>query len=141
MLSQPAIRIVRLLGLRKGSLASRYTQLYITFGISCIFHQFQMFNVTRRDMGEFAFFMVQPIAITAEDIVQWTWRKLRGPTSTARFETLVGYAWVLAWFSFSLQLYVKGLVDAEVIRDWAFARTPLDIGASLTSQVIEGLTM
>lgn len=132
MLSQPATRIVRALALRKGSLASKYTQLYLTFGISCIFHQFQMFFVTRRDMGEFAFFMLQPVAITAEDLVQWVYRQLRGPSPAGSFEKLFGYVWVVVWFSFSLHLYIRGLVDAEVIRDWIFGNRLFELGTSLS---------
>jgi hypothetical protein len=137
MLSQPATRITRLLDLRRGSLASRYTQLYITFGISCLFHQFQMFNVTRRDMGEFAFFMSQPVAITAEDFVQWVWRRLRGSGESGRCEMIVGYVWVCIWFSLSLQLYIKGLVDAEVIRDWVFGATPMEVGEELSLTLLK----
>lgn len=34
-----------------------------------------MFNVARKDMGNFAFFMSQPVAIATEDLVQWIWCK------------------------------------------------------------------
>lgn len=125
--------MVRALGFRKGSLASKYTQLYVTFGISCVFHQFQMFFVTRRDMGEFAFFMLQPVAIAVEDLVQWLYKQLRGTSSAGSLEKLVGYVWVVVWFSFSLHLYIKGLVDAEVIRDWVFGHRLFEFGASLSS--------
>ena len=141
MLSQPATRITRLLCLRKGSLASRYTHLYLTFAISCLVHQYQMFNVTRRDMGEFAFFMSQPLAITFEDFVQYIWRKFQGGGSreSRRFEEAVGAVWTLTWFSFSLHLYIRGLVEAEVVRDWLMGPGPLIVGASLTPHVLEGL--
>lgn len=73
IVSQPAIRITRLLKLRKGGFASRYMQLWISFGASCLIHQFQMFNVTRKAMGESVFFMSQPLAIMFEDFVQGIW--------------------------------------------------------------------
>ena len=141
MLSQPATRIARLLGLRKGGFASRYTQLYLTFALSCFVHQFQMFNVTRKDMGEFAFFMSQPVAMTVEDFVQWIWRKARGGSSQdwERFEKAVGAMWTMIWFSFSLHLYIRGLVEAEVIRDWLMGYDPLVVGASLSPHILEGL--
>lgn len=134
MLSQPIIRIARLLRLRKGSLLSQYTQLYLVFGLSCLFHQFQMFNVTRRDMGEFAFFMSQPVAITVEDIVQGCWRNYCGfaptPISASGFTRITGYVWTFLWFSFSLHLYIDGLLDANVINDWILGETPLQAGQS-----------
>ncbi|KAF2095138.1 hypothetical protein NA57DRAFT_79623 [Rhizodiscina lignyota] len=120
MVQQPAVRIAHILRLRKGSVGSRYTQLYASFAISCLFHQFEMFNVTRKDMGEFAFFMSQPVAITAEDIVQWAWRKWQGQNQSkarVRFGKAVGYIWVFLWFSYSLPIYIKGLRDADIIRD------------------------
>jgi hypothetical protein len=116
-------------------------QLYLTFGISCLFHQCQMFNVARRDMGEFAFFMSQPVAITVEDFVRWAWRKAvgrQGP-QVKRFETAVGSVWMLIWFSLTLHLYVRGLLTTGVIQDWILETDPLDVGAFLVPQILEGL--
>ena len=141
MLSQPATRITRALDLRKGSLASRYMQLYLTFGLSCLFHQYQIFNVTRNDMGEFAFFMSQPLAITAEDFVQWAWRKVRGrERDDRRFNEAVGKLWTVIWFSGCLSQYVRGILDAGVVKDWALGSDPLIVGASLTPHVLQGLS-
>jgi hypothetical protein len=142
LVSQPALRIARALGLRKGSLASRYTQLYISFGISCLVHQYQMFNVTRRGMGEFIFFMSQPIAISVEDLVQWVWRLYIKKTPTDRrwgtlFSTSVGYCWVFLWFSFSLPIYVKGCRDAGIVRDAIFGNRLFDFGVWAASQVMQ----
>jgi hypothetical protein len=133
LLSQPSMRIVRLLRLRKGSLASSYGQLFISFGISCLFHQAQMFNVTRRDMVELNFFMSQPFAIVAEDLVHWVWKNVHGPTNSGRLEKAVGYAWTFAWFSFSLRLYVSGLVEARVMKDWLFGYSPSQTGPGWSS--------
>ncbi|KIW04039.1 uncharacterized protein PV09_04861 [Verruconis gallopava] len=135
MFSQPAMRITRALGFRKGTLPSRYMQLYLSFGISCILHQFQMFNVTRRDMGEFNFFMSQAVAITIEDFVRWAWRKLHGSSPSRRFDLLMGYAWTFTWFSFSLHVYIKGLVAANVIEDWLFGVDPINFGKSMSLKV------
>ncbi|KAF8855219.1 hypothetical protein BDZ45DRAFT_715851 [Acephala macrosclerotiorum] len=131
MLSQPAIRIAKFLRLRKGTLASKYSQLYISFGISCLFHQFQMFNVTRHDTGEFKFFMSQAVAVTAEDLVMWAWRKLRGRRERKGWEKNAGYIWVFAWFSYSLQLYIKGLRDNDIMYDIIFGLKPLGVGKEL----------
>lgn len=90
-----------------------------------------MFNVTRKDMGELAFFMSQPLAIVAEDLVVWIWKQIGLAGKDPRLERLVGYIWTFAWFSFNLELYVGGLVQARVMKDWFFAYGPLDIGREL----------
>lgn len=133
MTSQPAVRIARSLGLQRGSLTSRYLQLYISFGISCLYHEFEMFSVTRTDMGEFAFFMSQPVAITLEDLVQWLWQKATREEQRrelTRLATMFGYSWVILWFSYSLPFYLKGLRDADIIRDAILGSRPFDFGES-----------
>ncbi|GFN12541.1 hypothetical protein AtubIFM55763_003202 [Aspergillus tubingensis] len=136
LLSQPSKRLVRFLRLRKGGLASSYSQLFISFGISCLFHQAQMFNVTRRDMGELAFFMSQPLAIVVEDLVRWAWKKTGISGKSIYFEKVVGYSWTFVWFSMSLHLYISGLVQARVMKDWLFGYTPLEIGADARQQLL-----
>jgi len=141
MVSQPAARIVRLLGLRKGSLASGLIQLYVPFAISCLVHECQMFMVTRRDMGELVFFMSQPVAITIEGIVQWMAVQVRyrgaghdniGP-ALARY---AGYMWVVLWFSFSLPTYVKGCRDAGIVHDAIFGDRPFEAGFRLANLML-----
>ncbi|CAI6333749.1 unnamed protein product [Periconia digitata] len=131
LLSQPAKQIVQILRLRKGSLPLAYFQLFISFGISCIFHQVQMFNVTRKDMGEFAFFMSQPLAIAAEDLVSCTWRHIPIYSENKRFGVIFGYVWVFVWFSLSTHQYVYGLIDANVMKDWLLGYLPFEYGADL----------
>ncbi|CAO2654015.1 Nn.00g107480.m01.CDS01 [Neocucurbitaria sp. VM-36] len=137
IISQPALRITRLVGHSKGSLGSRYSQLYLSFLVSCLVHEFQMFSVVRRDMGEFVFFMSQPIAITLEDVVRWLWRQSTStgtPTNShVHLPRLAGYIWVFLWFSLSLPLYVKGCRDAGIVRDAFFGNSPFDVGARLAS--------
>ncbi len=134
MLQQPSIRISRLLHFRKGTVGSKYTQLFISFAISFAFHRFQMFNVTRKDSGEFAFFMLQPVAITIEDLISWIFCKCFGSNKSnagVRYQKILGYAWVFFWFSFCLSLYIKGLRDADIIRDALFENRPFELGFSL----------
>ena len=142
MLQQPAIRITRFLRLQKGSIGSRYAQLYISFTISCLYHKFQMFNVTRKDVGEFVFFMSQPVAITTEDFVQRIWSKLWYQPQTSslrRFEKASGYVWVFLWFSYSLPTYVKGIRDSDIIRDVLLETRPFGIGTSLAMNLLKSL--
>lgn len=89
-------------------------------------------------MGEFAFFMSQPFAISVEEVVRWVWqrrpRQLARGTSI-RLETLVGYSWVMIWFSVGLPVYVKGCRGAGIIRDVVLGNRPFDFGASFASSV------
>jgi hypothetical protein len=133
MVSAPAVRITRALGLRKGTVASGLCQLYFAFSISTLVHQYQMFNVTRRDMGEFAFFMSQPVAITTEGAVMAFWRRYICPRPNqmvSTVERLQGYVWVFVWFSYTLPIYLKGSRDAGIIRDAFFGTAPFDYGVS-----------
>ncbi|KAF1848728.1 uncharacterized protein K460DRAFT_364714 [Cucurbitaria berberidis CBS 394.84] len=138
IVSQPAIRITRFIGFPKGSLGSWLSQIYISFFVSCLVHQFQMFMVTRRDMGEFVFFMSQPVAYTLETFVRWLWIQSRGAEkvpgeSELRFRRLVGYLWVILWFSSSLPVYVKGCRVANIVGDVFFGSRPFDTGVRLAS--------
>ena len=113
---KPGVRMARLLGLRKGTLGSKYLQLYIAFTLSMLFHEWYNFNSVRREIGEFWFFMSQPFVITFEDFVQWSWRKTGHSNdngkSLARF---VGYIWTFAWFSYCLPPFVHGLLDTGIM--------------------------
>lgn len=100
-----------------------------------------MFNVEARDMGEFVFFMAQPIAITLEDFAQWLWMQSGRAEHTKGknqipLGRLAGYTWVLLWFSVSLPLYVKGCRDAGIVRDAFLGRRPFDTGALLASSTL-----
>ena len=90
-----------------------------------------MFNVTRKDMGEFAFFMSQPVAITFEVIAQSLWRKATRGEEYGHFPTYIGYIWVVAWMSWTLPWYVKGFRDAGTTTDAVFGGVPMEIGGLL----------
>jgi hypothetical protein len=94
-----------------------------------------MFNVTRKDMGEFAFFMSQPVAILVEDITHWGWKRLGNPR-IQQLGTLVGYLWVFLWFSFSLPYYVRGFRDANIARDAALGSRPYDVGSAIGAKIL-----
>ncbi|KAI0847196.1 hypothetical protein F5Y00DRAFT_271315 [Daldinia vernicosa] len=115
---QPGIRLARLLGFKKGSIPSRYIQLYLAFYISFCIHWWQQYVITRGDKGEFAFFMMQPLVITLEDSVQWVWRNAINPKRKQDllwFEIAVGYAWTFTAFAFTLTPFVKGMVATGII--------------------------
>ena len=112
---KPAVRLARLLGLKKGVLASKYLQLFAAFAMSMLVHEWNIFLAVRHDMGEFRFFMSQPLAISLEDFVQWWWQKR---VRSGRYDNLdraarlVGYTWTIGWFSYSLPPFVNGLLSA-----------------------------
>ncbi|KAI0897392.1 membrane bound O-acyl transferase family-domain-containing protein [Annulohypoxylon nitens] len=114
----PGLRLARLIGFRKGTFGSRYLQLYSTFFISFCIHWFQSFNVSRHDNGEFSFFMLQPVIISVEDFLQWVWRKSVDPKQKkdlAWIETLVGYVWTIAAFTFTMRYVMRGWTSIGLI--------------------------
>ncbi|KAK4494433.1 hypothetical protein PRZ48_014731 [Zasmidium cellare] len=136
LLSRPSLLLTRLLRIPQGTLLSSTSQLFLTFTISYLFHLAQMFNVTRKDMGEFAFFMSQPLAIVFEDLVFWAWKKMGLKGRNRGLERVVGYVWVVGWFSWSLKMYIGGLVKARVMKDWFAAYGPLDAGAGFGRELL-----
>ncbi|KAI1206761.1 uncharacterized protein F4807DRAFT_438204 [Annulohypoxylon truncatum] len=114
----PGLRLARFLGLKKGTFGSRYLQLYSAFFVSFCTHWFQSFVVSRHDNGELAFFMLQPVIISVEDFLQWIWRKSIDPKrkkDLTRLETVVGYVWTIAAFTFTLQPVMRGWTDIGLI--------------------------
>ena len=142
MVQQPGILLARSLGFRKGTTASSYLQLYVAFAMSCIFHEVNIFHAAGKDVGEFVFFMQQPVAITVEDFVQWCYRNVTGrrkEDEPAAFTKVFGYVWVFFWFSHSLPPFVKGLRDAGVVSDAIVQTWAFDIGANHGKALIEHL--
>lgn len=60
---------IRALGVKKGTLTSRYLQLYDAFFVSALVHHVGALNTPYSPLAkfQFSFFMMQPIAITIED--------------------------------------------------------------------------
>ncbi|EPS96327.1 hypothetical protein FOMPIDRAFT_1038192 [Fomitopsis schrenkii] len=97
----------RALGLRPGTRASSYTQLYVGFAVSGFLHCGGDLLVSPSLFGaSFPFFMSQAVAITFEDAVIGLVRKsgIKVPTPIAR---TVGYAWAITWLCVSAPLYVN----------------------------------
>ncbi|KAH0562493.1 hypothetical protein GP486_002814 [Trichoglossum hirsutum] len=98
-LSSIGIATARGLGFRKGTMASRYTQLYVAFAISGLIHAGGATMAIYHDMGTLRFFILQALAITTEDIVIAVAKKLG--FRAGLFGKLVGYLWVAAWMAWS----------------------------------------
>ncbi|KIX09593.1 uncharacterized protein Z518_00673 [Rhinocladiella mackenziei CBS 650.93] len=95
----------------RGTVFSRYLQIWIAFGLSGFLHaQANLMlprpsNVTPDECvrGTMLYFLWQAAAITFEDAVQWAWVKAGGTLHPpSRFRTLIGYAWVVCSFWISL---------------------------------------
>ncbi|KAJ7231167.1 membrane bound O-acyl transferase family-domain-containing protein [Mycena haematopus] len=99
------------LGLRSGSNASSYVQLYTAFALSASIHYGAETMALRSwHGGALAFFMLQPCVIMLEDFVIFATRK--AGMREGVFVRLVGYAWVWAWFTVTLPVWQEPLVRA-----------------------------
>lgn len=87
------------LGIRRGTLWSRYLQLVVAFGMTTVSHWVGALMMNGRLGEEAGFFMLQPVAIAVEDGVLvvgnrlgfkggWGWR-------------LMGYLWTSSWLVWS----------------------------------------
>ena len=115
-------------GFKKGSNASSYSQLYTAFFLSGVFHCFGDLAVGAPFGSSMPFFVANAAAITLEDAVIAVGRRLgvagsasdpadsaaderngkgkRKESPPPRWVRIVGYAWVCAWFSYALRLFV-----------------------------------
>ncbi|KAH9840645.1 membrane bound O-acyl transferase family-domain-containing protein [Rhodofomes roseus] len=95
------------LGLRPGTRASSYTQLYIGFAVSGFLHCGGDLMVSPYLFGtSFPFFMSQAVAITLEDAVIGAVRT-SGMKVPIRVAHLAGYLWAITWLCISAPLYVN----------------------------------
>ena len=69
--------LTSLLRVKKGTFVSRYLQLYNAFFVSAIIHHIGALNVPYSPLVwcQFAFFMMQPVAITIEDFAVYLGKK------------------------------------------------------------------
>ncbi|EXJ86025.1 hypothetical protein A1O1_06394 [Capronia coronata CBS 617.96] len=104
--------ITGLLRIKKGTLASRYLQLYAAFFVSALIHHVGSLNMPYCSMVwyQFLFFMMQPVAITVEDVVIIVANKVGLRESW--ITRIVGYAWVGCVLSFTLRYVIKAFVEA-----------------------------
>jgi hypothetical protein len=103
-------------GLRlRDGLIRTYTQLWSSFAISGVMHAAAIYLIpspmnisfSSRSVGFFQFFIWQAAAITLEDFVLYLWRTAVGKTQERRlWHRVVGYAWVICWFAFSLPYFM-----------------------------------
>ncbi|KAI0114680.1 membrane bound O-acyl transferase family-domain-containing protein [Hypoxylon sp. NC0597] len=129
----------RFLGMKKGSTTYSYVHLWTAFAISGAFHAGSMLilpspvNITQseRTVGILLYFLWQALAITLEDFIQWTWRRVFGPKPPG-WSTVVGYVWVVCSFWFSLPLAGDVMVRIRLGQD---PPLPFSVFTSLVERV------
>ena len=79
MLGIPFQILTKFVSIRKGSLTSRYSKLYLAFTASAFLHHFPSFiHGIGRDadsQDQLIYFLIQPLAITFEDFIIYLGRK------------------------------------------------------------------
>ena len=91
----PAISLCRFLGFKRGSFTSRYTQLFVVFGLSGLIHFGGSLHNSRTvdkalKWGDFYVFPAQAAYITLEDFVVWIWLSTPGAQKDGRATRYVG---------------------------------------------------
>lgn len=124
--------------IKKGSLVSRYGQLYLAFAASAFLHHFPALmhgtGGEKVNQNQLVYFLIQPLAITAEDVVIYLGKKagikqscessnrskLR-PGSTPRKKATdvtigktraLGKIWTFSWFTCCLRLMFQPNIEA-----------------------------
>lgn len=108
----PGIYLARdILGLRKGSFASKYLQLFIAFTISGLMHAGASMLVHRsfEDDAAMSFFLGQVLIIMVEDHVIDLGKSLG--LRKSMFWRILGHVWVFLVMGTSLQKWQGSVID------------------------------
>ncbi|KAJ7490131.1 membrane bound O-acyl transferase family-domain-containing protein [Mycena galericulata] len=120
--------VARTLGLRKGTNASAYVQLYTAFFLSAALHILSDYRMHRSlaQSGSLLFFAMQPVAITLEDFVFFVARRM-GVKPAAAWRWL-GYLWVSAWFLCVYSPWLTPMVHGRLMEDALNSRVSVILG-------------
>ena len=129
--------LAHFLRIPKGTNLSSYTKLYFAFLLSGVFHALTQrimpspanITVLERTNGVLYFFVWQAAAITAEDFVQWVYRKAGGSLTDKNgklFRRVVGHVWVIMsiWASLPLvgDCFLKMRMGADPFLSYSLSR-------------------
>lgn len=105
----------RVLGAPKGSLVSRYSQVYTSFALSAAIHVVAAVaaDPTRRYSGTCSFFIAQAHGILAEDFAQWAGRKMG--VRKSGLTHLVGAIWVVFWFTWAFPWFADESIQLGLV--------------------------
>jgi len=67
-LNVPFDALTKLVPLKKGTFASRYSQLYLAFIASALLHHYPLLRSGAGNYSTLTYFLIQPLAITCEDL-------------------------------------------------------------------------
>ena len=125
----------KILKFPRGTNRSAYTQLYVAFFLSAVFHFAGEFTYERRLVyRSFWFFLLQAVAITVEDLAIYTSKHLLlqagikfspgkpGESWAEAAVRVMGYCWVVLWFCCTLPIYVD---EASVAGFYKADRGPI----------------
>ena len=94
-------------GLRKSTFTT-YFKLFIAFFVSGLIHETGDYALHQKWAGySMKFFLLQAAAITCEDTIITLAIKAGFSSKPNRFVKFIGFAWVFAWFAYSLPLWVE----------------------------------
>ena len=114
--TSPGIYVAhRILRFPKGTRRSYFTQLYIGFAVTGAVHSYGAYCLTRTDMRQMKFFMLQAIAITVEEAVLTGARSL-GLKGGAVSRGL-GYFWVFLWLAWCTREPADAVCASGMWRD------------------------
>ncbi|RDL35145.1 uncharacterized protein BP5553_07076 [Venustampulla echinocandica] len=104
-LNLPFTILTRFVPIARGTLLSKYLQLYLAFIASGLLHTLGAMNATtsshENNMLQLTFFLVQPVAITIEDFAVYLGEKWGAKKSWKT--KLLGRIWTFSWFTYSLR--------------------------------------
>lgn len=96
------------LHLPSGGNLSSYVQLYTAFLISGVIH------TNPSDTRPLYFFALQALAITFEDAVIALATRVEYHSPT-KMQKILGYTWVLCWFTYSIPGWTDSLIEWELL--------------------------
>ncbi|KAE9371052.1 hypothetical protein N431DRAFT_425742 [Stipitochalara longipes BDJ] len=104
-LTLPFNLLTKYIPIPRGTLVSRYTQLYLAFITTTLIHHSGAMNLpsssSANNLNQAAFFMLQPVAITFEDFVIYLGKK--AGVKESRATRALGSLWTFAWFTYTLR--------------------------------------
>jgi len=103
--------LLKLLRIKRGTLLSKYFQVYVAFFLSALFHHAGALNVPYCESVryQFLFFLLQPVCITIEDIAVAFGKKAGIQDSS--FTRVLGYLWTFAAISFTTRYIAVYLIE------------------------------